>query len=836
MILTPHSMKHYHIGYHLTNINLLMTKQPGQIREITDMTVIRISTKILLIGIFLTLTACFNNPTTPTASILTPTSIPTDKPTPTAEPSATPTPTEEPPAVDRAPLQPLLTWTLAPDGAPYVLDASHRLYQLDPQNLAPLARSEPLIPTIGSRPTPSDLYDRARYLLDFTTLAVGETRLFVSGGAFTQTLILDRETFAPITTLDKTGYIALDPGRHLFLMADEVTPEGLEWRALWVYDLTHLDQEPESLFSPPTYPSTGGGGTVNLIVDPEARLLYRYGKYYSGSSSRGSANVNIYNIDTLAHMGCIHGDSDGFSLSRPAIAPESDLIFATAYYSAPGASPRLLVFDRQGEVVDWGVALSGDPTVDARGEWIYLQKEHGLWVVRRGDDFSLQSVLPFTTPPPADVLLSPDDQTLYLLGNGWLTAMPTEELQTLGIPPVGPGFPNAWGDLFDPTVWNHPVWYGPTGLNDDGVQFAVTGSEVYRSTDTGRSWQFLPAFTYLHDLPVESISISPDYADDRTLVVRTESAEYLYRSTDGGETLEEWTPRIAFTSDRDNNREIYTMDPEGKDVQRVTHNPASDEAPAWSPGWSRLVFQSDRSGNWDIYSIRTDCPSAAEADCDLRRLTNDPADDMLPAWSPDGRYIAFVSTREGTPDIYVMQNDGQNQTRLTLNEAGDWRPAWLPNSEYLIFTSDRSGNNDLYRLQIPAFSNMPYTSEFYTTQFTTDPGDDRDAAVGLGSLPMNTKILSLSDRDGLMKTYSSFFKSQTEPSLSAYSIKTEQAEAHPSWDAFNRLALVAREEDGRSTIYKGWYSDYVPLTDGKNFDGQPAGGPVWWRPDIKFDW
>jgi hypothetical protein len=127
------------------------------------------------------------------------------------------------------------------------------------------------------------------------------------------------------------------------------------------------------------------------------------------------------------------------------------------------------------------------------------------------------------------------------------------------------------------------------------------------------------------------------------------------------------------------------------------------------------------------------------------------------------------------------------------------------------------------------------TFEFYISQFTTDPGDDRDAAVGLDSMPIGTRILSLSDRDGLMKTYSSYFKLSSEPSLSIYS-DTEQAEAYPSWDAFNRLALVAREEDGISIIYKGRYTDYVPLTDGKPFDGQPTGGPVWWRPDIEFDW
>jgi hypothetical protein len=805
--------------------------------------------RLLLILTILVTTACTGDqPPAMLTMVPTPTFEPTltpsprPSPTPTVRPIAQPTPTKEPATANMTPLQPLLAWTLAPDGTPYVLDASHTLYQLDPQNLAPLARSEPLIPMMSSRPNASDLYDRARYLLDFTTLAVGGTRLFVSGGAFTQTLILDRDTFAPITTLDKTGYIALDPGRHLFLIADEVMPEGGEWQTLWIYDLMHLDQEPQSLFSGPRSSPSGDGGTVNLIVDPEARLFYR--QTHFSITRHVSVNVGINNIDTLDSIGCMCGDHlDLRYLSRPAIASESDLVFATAYYSTPGVGSRLLVFDRQGEVVDWGVALSGVPTVDARGEWIYLLKEHGLWVVRRGDDFSLQSVLPFTTSPPADVLISPDGQTLYLLGNGWLTAMPTEELQTLGIPPVGPGFPAAWGDLFASPARNL-VWYGPTGLYHDGVQFAVARypSEVYRSDDRGQSWQLLPAFTYLDYLPVESISISPDYADDHTLVVRTNSV-YLYRSTDGGETLKEWTPRIAFTSDRDNNREIYTMGPEGQDVQRVTHNPASDEAPAWSPGWSRIVFQSDRSGNWDIYSIRADCtppPQEGEAgrgSCDLRRLTHDSADDMLPAWSPDGRYIAFVSTRDGNPDIYVMQNDGQNQTRLTLNEAGDWRPAWLPNSEYLIFTSDRSGNNDLYRMKMSHLSRALFTSEPEISPFTTDPADDRDAAVGLDfGMPRGsgTRILFLSDRDGLMKTYSAFFELSSEPSLSVYS-DTEQAEAHPSWDAFNRLALVAREEDGISIIYTGRYSDYVPLTDGKNFDGQPAGGPVWWIPDIEFD-
>jgi hypothetical protein len=278
--------------------------------------------------------------------------------------------------------------------------------------------------------------------------------------------------------------------------------------------------------------------------------------------------------------------------------------------------------------------LYGLPATDARGDWIYVLQERGLWVLR-GDDLSLQSVLPFTAQPPTDLLLSPDDQTLYLLSNGWLTALPIAELHALGVPPVGP-WPPAWGE---------PILYAPTNFYDyadipaEGVQFASIEREVYRSDDGGHTWQLPPAFTYgqeaeTADWAIEGLSISPDYASDGTLVLQSESHRPLYRSTDGGHTLEEWTPRIAFTSDRDGDRDIYTMDPQGHGLRQITDHPASDEAPAWSPAWTRIAFQSDRDGNWDVYSIRADCDPAqpdAAARCDLRQLTDDPADDTLPA-------------------------------------------------------------------------------------------------------------------------------------------------------------------------------------------------------------
>jgi len=90
------------------------------------------------------------------------------------------------------------------------------------------------------------------------------------------------------------------------------------------------------------------------------------------------------------------------------------------------------------------------------------------------------------------------------------------------------------------------------------------------------------------------------------------------RSTDSGKTWTPRTPRLAFVSERTGNREIYTANEQGNNLQRVTGNPAADENPAWSPAWTRLAFQSNRSGNWDIFSLKAEC-TPAQAECDLHQ-------------------------------------------------------------------------------------------------------------------------------------------------------------------------------------------------------------------------
>ena len=147
--------------------------------------------------------------------------------------------------------------------------------------------------------------------------------------------------------------------------------------------------------------------------------------------------------------------------------------------------------------------------------------------------------------------------------------------------------------------------------------------------------------------------------------------------------------RIAFESDRDGNREIYAMNPDGGSVTRLTNNDAADWSPARSPDGWRVAFASDRDGNPEIYAVNADGSG-------MIRLTNNDAEDWQPAWSPDSRRVAFVSNRDGNDEIYAVNSDGTDLIRLTNNDAEDRQPAWSPDSRRVAFTSVQDGNADIY--------------------------------------------------------------------------------------------------------------------------------------------
>jgi TolB protein len=152
--------------------------------------------------------------------------------------------------------------------------------------------------------------------------------------------------------------------------------------------------------------------------------------------------------------------------------------------------------------------------------------------------------------------------------------------------------------------------------------------------------------------------------------------------------------RIAFAAYRHHNWDIYTANPDGSDLRRVTHDPAPDRSPAWSPDGSQIAFASRRDQNWDIYVVDA---SGGEP----RRLTTHPAYDGAPSFSPDGQRIAFESYQGGDLDVWIMDADGRYPQNLTSEvTAGDFGPAWSPDGRFIAFTSWRYGDRDVFLLEL----------------------------------------------------------------------------------------------------------------------------------------
>ena len=143
-----------------------------------------------------------------------------------------------------------------------------------------------------------------------------------------------------------------------------------------------------------------------------------------------------------------------------------------------------------------------------------------------------------------------------------------------------------------------------------------------------------------------------------------------------------WSPdgrRIAFTSRRSGNYDLYVINADGSGVRRLTTDPGFDGFPSWSPDGTRIAFESSRAGgNYDIWIINADPPASP------RRVTSDPAVDGLPAWSPDARRIAFDSKRDGDWEIYITARGGK-VSRVTSNTVSDVQPAWSPDGRQLAF-------------------------------------------------------------------------------------------------------------------------------------------------------
>lgn len=176
-------------------------------------------------------------------------------------------------------------------------------------------------------------------------------------------------------------------------------------------------------------------------------------------------------------------------------------------------------------------------------------------------------------------------------------------------------------------------------------------------------------------------SVPERFADARTLVWQEGVKNaYPHWSKDGA--------RILFQSNRSGKWQVYVMDADGSHVQRVTNDDANDNFPDWSPDNQRIAFVSDRDGNEEVYVMRMDGSQ-------LRNLSNDPARDIHPYWTPDGKSLLFNSTRDGDKlQIYEVSGDGTGLRRLVTSPDDDTCAHVGPVGDRFLYLSNLSTGQD----------------------------------------------------------------------------------------------------------------------------------------------
>lgn len=227
-----------------------------------------------------------------------------------------------------------------------------------------------------------------------------------------------------------------------------------------------------------------------------------------------------------------------------------------------------------------------------------------------------------------------------------------------------------------------PIYYFNPHWSSDGKRI------VFESTKDGKS------------------AIYTIHADGSNLRKLTDS-----KVTDGQPRWSRDGKQIVFYSDRDGHMQLYVMNADGSDQRKLTKGTDLDYLPDFSPKGDLVVFQSrkDRPGiAHDIYIVRVDGTNRT-------RLTDEKNGYTSPKWSPNGKTILFeravvtkkyyrdlsreeMGQMKNSTEIYVMDKDGKNPKNLTNNDVEDSAPQWSKDGKTIYFMSTRNGSQNVYAM------------------------------------------------------------------------------------------------------------------------------------------
>ena len=260
--------------------------------------------------------------------------------------------------------------------------------------------------------------------------------------------------------------------------------------------------------------------------------------------------------------------------------------------------------------------------------------------------------------------------------------------------------------------------------------------------------------------------------------------------------------------------DIYRINSDGSGLTSLANNPARDMYPAWSPDGKQVAFCSDRDGKNALYLMN--------ADGSNQQLLSDAIDDCglpswdVPAWSPDGKWISISTYPEadfpnGKADVFLINPETAQVTNLTNNPANDSGAVWSPDSWHVLFISDRDGNEEIYRMKNDGNG---------LTRLTDNPARDGSA----GWSPDGKLIVFISNRDGNFEIY----MMSSDGSQVNRLTDNPGPELSPAWSPAGDAIAFTTDRDGNIEIYR-MHPDGSEQT---NLTNSP-GNDYWffWSPD-----
>ncbi|GAM08543.1 protein TolB [Geobacter sp. OR-1] len=265
-----------------------------------------------------------------------------------------------------------------------------------------------------------------------------------------------------------------------------------------------------------------------------------------------------------------------------------------------------------------------------------------------------------------------------------------------------------------------------------------------------------------------------------------------------------FTCKIAFVSTATRNKEIYLMDYDGQNIQRITKNGSINLYPDFSPNGRELIYTSYKKGNPDLY--RRELASGAEARVTTARGTN-----ITGAFAPDGNRIALSMSKDGNAEIYLLSKEGKQLSRLTNNDAIEIAPAWSPDAKQIAFVSDRLGKPQVYIMD----------SDGRNVRRLTTSGAYN---VGPRWSPRGDKIAYCRQMGGGFQIFTINPDGTGDTQLTR-----EGSNEHPRWSPDGRFIAFSSKRGGRESVYimRSDGTGQTKISRGGTSDSSPVWSPRW---------